>query len=288
MGPAALDDLRELGRLRRQRRRQLFQRGPQVAYHGTAGGQVDRRREHVVAGLGRVDVVVGVNRAADPLGGQGRDHLVRVHVARRAGAGLEHVDRELVVPVAPGHLGRGVVDRLGQIVGEHPQLGVDHRGAALDRGQRPDQLVVDPLAGDRGVGHLALALGPGRHPDLAHRVAFDPVFRVGLGRGAACGGAGAGGLGWGCGVGHGGSFDAWFHRIVGEPEPEPEPAVRRPATCAVLNRRGRSRSSCRPGAWSASASRPRSGSCRFSIASRSTGSAPRRPGSGHRAATRRR
>ena len=61
-----------------------------------------RRREHVVRRLSHVDVVVRVNepvlaaRAAEELGGAVREHLVGVHVVRRAGARLVDVDDELV------------------------------------------------------------------------------------------------------------------------------------------------------------------------------------------------
>ena len=44
-------------------------------------------------------MVVGVHRPAQALGRQVGDHLVGVHVRRRARAGLEDVDREVVVPL---------------------------------------------------------------------------------------------------------------------------------------------------------------------------------------------
>ena len=61
-----------------------------------------RGREHVVRRLRHVDVIVGMHEAvfaarpAEEFGGTVRDHLVDVHVVRRAGAGLVDVDDELI------------------------------------------------------------------------------------------------------------------------------------------------------------------------------------------------
>ena len=49
--------------------------------------------------------------------------------AGRYRAGLEHVERALVVVPAPGDLGRRVADRRGHVLGEHARPAV-HRGAA--------------------------------------------------------------------------------------------------------------------------------------------------------------
>src|SRR5436190_1100 len=74
-------------------------------------GEVHGAREHVVRGLAEVDVVVGVHALA----GQRGDDLVGVHVARRTGAGLEDVDRELVVVAPIRHLGRALSDALREV-----------------------------------------------------------------------------------------------------------------------------------------------------------------------------
>jgi hypothetical protein len=71
--------------------------------------QVHGRGEDVVRGLAHVDVVVGM----DILAGQRRQHLVRVHVGGGPRAGLEDVDRELVVEFAGGDLVPGCGDALG-------------------------------------------------------------------------------------------------------------------------------------------------------------------------------
>ena len=67
---------------------------------------------------------------------------------------------------------------LATSVVEHAEIGVDLRGGALDLGQRPDVRGFQATPGDREVLHRPLGLRPpqgvGGHPDLAHRVAFDP------------------------------------------------------------------------------------------------------------------
>ena len=109
-----LDDVMELGRLRAQRLLELLERRQQGV-----GRRVERREvhgggEHVVGRLPHVHVIVGMGAIA----GERRDHLVGVHVRRSPRAGLEHVDRELVVELAGANTVRGGGDPLGQIVVE--------------------------------------------------------------------------------------------------------------------------------------------------------------------------
>jgi hypothetical protein len=115
---------------------------------------------------------------AEPLRGERRDDLVGVHVRGRAGAGLEHVDRELGVPVAAGHVEGDGRDRGRLVRVEQPALGPYARPEALDQREPADQLPLDRPAGDREVFHRALGLRPplglGGHPHLAHRIVLDP------------------------------------------------------------------------------------------------------------------
>ncbi len=138
---ARLHDRRELTRLLPQRRDQTVERGQQVDHRHAHGREVDGRREHVVRRLRRVHVVVRMHRAglAQSLGRERGEHLVHVHVRRRARPGLEDVDRELVVVAAAAHFGGGVVDGLGHVLVDHAEPSVDGRARALDRGQRGDQ-----------------------------------------------------------------------------------------------------------------------------------------------------
>ena len=102
---------------------ELLERGQQVVLGLVQRGEMDGRREHVVGGLAHVDVVVGVGAVAGEVG----DDLVGVHVRRGARAGLEDVDRELVVELAGGDAVGGGGDPLGEVGVEQPQLGVDAR-----------------------------------------------------------------------------------------------------------------------------------------------------------------
>ena len=90
---------------------QPLERRDQVAGDGQRRGDVHRRGKRVVRRLAHVDVVVRMDRAflalradaeAEPLVRQVGDHLVGVHVGRRAGAGLIDVDREMGVVLAGG------------------------------------------------------------------------------------------------------------------------------------------------------------------------------------------
>jgi hypothetical protein len=64
---AALHDGGELRGLAVERRSEMLERRDEIAYDGSGGRDVDRRREHVVAGLRRVHVVVRMHRLAEAL-----------------------------------------------------------------------------------------------------------------------------------------------------------------------------------------------------------------------------
>ncbi len=102
MGPACLHYVGELLGLAVQSIAQLEQSGQQILDDRRASRDVGGRRDHVVARLPHVHVVVRVNHlradlAAQKLRGPVGDHLVGVHVGGGAGAGLEDVHHELIV-----------------------------------------------------------------------------------------------------------------------------------------------------------------------------------------------
>ncbi len=182
VGASGLDDRRELGGLGLEGLGEVLERGYEVDRDRPGGGDVDRGRELVVGRERVVDVVIGVDGRAEPFGRQARQHLVGVHVRRGARSRLEHVDRELGVPVAARDLDGAVVDRLGLGGVEHALAAAQRRRRALDRGERADQFAFDRPPRDREVLDRALGLGTplgGRgHADLAHRVLLDAVFGV--------------------------------------------------------------------------------------------------------------
>ena len=164
-------------RLALDRLAQVLQRRQQVLVHGEFGADADRGRDHVVGTLAEVDVVVRVHLRLSGARGEVRDHLVRVHVARGAGAGLVHVDGKMRVVVAVRHFQRRLADRRGLRLRQQPEAGVDLGRGGLDQAQRADEAARHRPAGDREVLHRALGLRApqrvGGHPQLAHAVVFD-------------------------------------------------------------------------------------------------------------------
>ena len=90
-----------------------------------------------------------------------RDHLVRVHVRARARAGLEDVDRELVVELAGGDPVAGGGDALGHVRVEQPEVGVHARGGGLDPAEPARDGGGNRLAGD---GEVARSPSRSRRP----------------------------------------------------------------------------------------------------------------------------
>ena len=151
-----LDEVGELVGLGAERAGEPLERRQQVLLDAVDRGQVDGRREDVVRRLAHVHVVVRVGVVAGQLG----DHLVRVHVRRGARAGLEDVDRELVVVLALGHLVTGAGDALGDLGVEQAELGVDARGLGLDAAEPAHHRCRHALARDREVHYRLGRLGP--------------------------------------------------------------------------------------------------------------------------------
>ena len=144
VGAAGLDHVGELLRLRLERRL----RAPPIAGSRSWVDLAERREvdgggEDVVGRLAHVDVVVGVA----PVAGEVGDHLVGVHVRGGARAGLEDVDRELVVVLAGGDrvAGRGDPRRRGRRRAR-PSSALTRRRGRLQPAQPADDGHRDPLA----------------------------------------------------------------------------------------------------------------------------------------------
>ena len=120
MRAADLDDLVERLRLVVEFVTQVAQRGNQPLLDRLIRRDVDRGRDHVVRRLTHVDRVVGMDRDFAPahsrehLVGEAGDNLVGVHVCRRAAAGLENIDDELIVRFTVGDELRRANDRLAK------------------------------------------------------------------------------------------------------------------------------------------------------------------------------
>ena len=148
------------------------------------GRHAQRGRVDIVRALRRIDVVVRVELVVAALGKTHvleravRDDLVRVHVGRRAGATLDHVDDELVVQLAADQVVAGTHDCGGLRRGDHAELGVGLRCGLLDERERAHQLGHgrNRLPRDRevvdGAGRVNAPVGRERDVFLAEKVVF--------------------------------------------------------------------------------------------------------------------
>ncbi len=99
---------------------------------------VDGGRDHVVARLTHVDVIVRVNRLAraDRFAGELAaaigDDLVRVGIRARAGTGLENIEREMLVEFALG-------DFLRRLDDERAPFGIEQTQVVIGLGGGPFQ-----------------------------------------------------------------------------------------------------------------------------------------------------
>ena len=78
-----------------------------------------------------------------------RNHLVGIHVRRRAGAALDHVDDELVVQLAVAYLAACLHDRVRALLVEQSDFVVRSGRCFLDAREGADQVRID---GDRIAG----------------------------------------------------------------------------------------------------------------------------------------
>ena len=155
VGAAGFDDVGEGLGLVGERALEPRQRRQQGVRRLVEGGEVHGRGKDVVGRLAEVDVVVGV----DALAGEVGDDLVGVHVRRRPRAGLEDVDRELLVVAAVCDLGGGGGDALSHGRVDQAQIGIHLGGGALDPAEPVNHrqrhaLTRDLEVGDR-LGRLA-------------------------------------------------------------------------------------------------------------------------------------
>ena len=183
VGAADLDDLRERLFLALQRAMQLGQRRDQVGRHACRGRYVHRGRKRVVRRLAHVDMIVGMDRllaaelAAKHLVGAIGDHLVEVHVGLRAGAGLPHDERKMVVELAVNDLARGAGDGAAAALVQQAELAVGLGRGKLDDAECAHDRDRHPVLADAEVLQRALRL---RAPVTIRRD-LDRAKAVGLG-----------------------------------------------------------------------------------------------------------
>jgi len=95
-----LEHIVKFFRLVVQYRAQVLYGRQELVLHKLDGGNVDGRRDNVVAGLASIDVVVRIRRGEIP------NNLINIHVRRRSAAGLEYIDYELAVVLPARHFVR--------------------------------------------------------------------------------------------------------------------------------------------------------------------------------------
>ena len=145
-----------------------------------------RRRIDVVGALAAVHVVERMHLVV-AAGGQAQqleravgDHLVGVHVRRRAGPALDHVDDELVVEKPVAHVLACVVDGVGATLVDQAEIAVGADGGLLDRAEGGHQLAVHGHggAGDGEVvertGRVDAPVAARGYLALPQEVAFNP------------------------------------------------------------------------------------------------------------------
>ena len=175
---SGLDDLADVADAAADDRGQIRERRQQVLLDRQQGAEMNRRRNHVVRALAHVDVIVRMHGDAGIAARDVGDHLVGIHVAAGAGAGLEHVDRELRVVPAFGDFERRLLDCRGARGVEGVEVEIGGRSRPLDQAERTDELPRHAQPADRKVLDRALGLRApqrvGRDLQLAQAVALAP------------------------------------------------------------------------------------------------------------------
>jgi hypothetical protein len=146
------------------------------------GGRIDVVRRlpevHVVVGI---DVLVFALFVAERLEREVGDHLVRVHVGRRAGAALDHVDHELFVQLSRADLPAGLDDGARTPLVQLPEILVGVRCRLLHARQGIDELRIgaDRCPGNRkilqGAQGVNAVVGLGRDLAISQEVVLDAI-----------------------------------------------------------------------------------------------------------------
>jgi hypothetical protein len=114
---------------------------------------------------------------AEDLGRSIRQHFVRVHVVRRAGAGLVDIDDELIAKLAAQNLVGSGDDRARDLRVEPSEHGVHVRRGLLDQDRRRHEIGWRAQPADRevldGARGLHAVVGIGRYLQLAEWVALN-------------------------------------------------------------------------------------------------------------------
>ncbi len=190
MRPPGHDDIGERRGLALKGPDQSRDRRNKLVLDDLHGSDVHHRRERVVGRLAVVDVIIRVDRffaaqhPAGELDGTVGDHLIGVHVALRARAGLEHHQRKFRIPSPSNNLIGGAHDQLHLVDGQLAQRFIRQRAGFLQNSEAADNIappdvILDP---DREILPAPLGLRApqmgGRHSDVTECIVFDPGIGV--------------------------------------------------------------------------------------------------------------
>ena len=182
VGAPRLDDGHELLRLELESLLEEAERRYQLLVDGDQRRKLHRRRNHVVARLTSIDMVVRMHRLpraemmAEDLVGAVGDDLIRVGVRGGSRAGLENIDHEIPVEFPFLDFLGGLLDRAGQTCLQEAEFSIHQGGRAFDLGQGADKATRHSQIADRKVlpGPLGACtvIGDLWNPHLAHGVSL--------------------------------------------------------------------------------------------------------------------
>ena len=143
MRAADLDDLVELAGFAAECLVELGQGREKLPLDGFRSGNMNGGWNDVIARLSQVHVVVRVHQfaasgAAEQFGRPVRNDFVRIHVRRRARAGLKNINRKFGVQPPVNDFGRGPNDGVRRFFIEQLQRVIDGGGGALNESHRPN------------------------------------------------------------------------------------------------------------------------------------------------------
>ncbi len=158
VGPAGLDDRVGLAGLFFEHAREVRERRQQALLDAERGADMNAGRNHVIAALAHVDVIVRMHLGAELFACERGDDFVGVHVGAGAAAGLKNVNRKMPVMLTGGHLERSFLDGHGRFRGQQAQLGIRAGRRPLNEAERGDKGPRHRYAGDRKIIDRALRL----------------------------------------------------------------------------------------------------------------------------------
>ena len=163
--------------------------------NGRADTNVYCGRERIVRALPHIHVIVGVDSffgrkaiTTKNFDGAVADHLVDVHIARRAGTGLKHIDRKLIIKLAVRNFLTGlkhrrhllVIERLFARPGQLSQITIGHAAGEFNTPHCVNQVRGQFPAGNWKVFDGSLRLSSVKcirwHLDFTHGVALGAKF----------------------------------------------------------------------------------------------------------------